>query len=131
MLSEQWKAIPMRRRGVYLALGGGVFALAALHASLYVLLGKTGLFDVVENFWGKDIVINGFPFAMLLLSVILAALVALGTLGAVLWRQTRSLPLVVAVITLVLAVYLAGLGITPDYLAYSIEQTAEWYRKLM
>jgi hypothetical protein len=43
--------------------GGSSYCLA-----MYVLLGKTGLFDLVGNLGTKTFVINGFPFAMLLLS---------------------------------------------------------------
>src|SRR5260370_11783727 len=129
MLSEQWKAIPMSRRVMYFTLGGAG-TLGLLHWVFYVLLRTTGLFDVAAKWGTKTFVINGFPFSMLLLSMILAALVLLGALGYLLWPQTPSLKLAAAVIAVVLAVYLAGLGMTPHNLVYSIKQTAAWYHKL-
>jgi hypothetical protein len=117
-------------RAASLGVGVGMFALAALQAGLYVLLGKSGLFDVAAKWGTKSFVTNGFPFATLLLSAILAAPVALGMLGVVLWRQTRSLTLAAAVIAVVLAVYLAGTDMTASDWVASMKEPAKWYHKL-
>src|SRR6266404_4183806 len=125
MLSEQWKAIPMPRRVVYFALAGAC-AVGLLQWVFYVLLGMTGWFDVAASWWGKPVVIEDFPFARILLALILAAVVSLSTLATVLWRQTRSLAGTVLVPVLALAAYLAVWESRDGDLAFSIEQTAKW-----
>jgi hypothetical protein len=132
MLSEQWKAIPVSRRVVYFGLAGAS-AIGLLQGMFFVLLLKTGLFDEVVKWWGKDIVIDGFPYARILLSLVLSALVVLGTLGGTLWRQTRSLTVTVLVPVLALVLVLTidmGCGYGLNDLVFSIKQTAEWYHKL-
>jgi hypothetical protein len=91
----------------------------------YVLLGMAGVFDVVGTPAGRPVVIEVFPFARVLVCVVLGTLIGLGMVGAALWRRPRVLKVIAAAGITVAILYVTSFD---SEVIDGVKETAQWYR---